>query len=248
MTRFSDLRSGLDAFSERLEQVRSGVDTDVPWYPYSTLANIVHLDDMVDEALPDLDAMAAGRPVLDIGSADGDLAFLLESIGFDVDVVDFAPTNFNSMRGVRETGRALGSHVSIHEVDLDSQFALPQAGYGLVFALGLLYHLKNPFFFLEALARRAEWCFLSTRVFQVTPDVTHRLTDVPVAYLVNPDETNGDATNFWMFSNEGLSRLVARTGWVIERWRSVGCLIDSDPASPDRDERVFCLLRSTVSD
>jgi tRNA (mo5U34)-methyltransferase len=248
MTRFADLIEHVPTFSDDLQAQRLRVDADFPWYPYSTFGNFVHLAALEDESTPDLEAMSGARRILDIGGADGDLAFFLERRGFEVDFVDFAPTNHNGMRGVRETRVLLDSGVSIHEVDLDSQFALPHSPYGLVFALGLLYHLKNPFYFLEALARNAEWCALSTRVFQVTTDGAHRLTDVPVGYLVNPDETNGDPTNFWMFTREGLSRLLIRAGWSIVGWRSVGCLEDSDPSSSDRDERVFCLLRSTVSD
>ena len=72
------------------------------------------------------------------------------------------------------------------------------------------------------------------------------VVDLPVAYLVAPDETNNDATNYWMFSPAGLERIVSRAGWsVLERY-SVGDVIASDPSSPDHDERAFLLLRSVA--
>jgi hypothetical protein len=63
--------------------------------------------------------------------------------------------NFNMLRGARLLKETLGSKVEIHEVDLDSQFRLPRSDYGLVFFLGILYHLKNPFYALESLSGRS---------------------------------------------------------------------------------------------
>ena len=113
-----------------------------------------------------------------------------------------------------------------------------------MFFLGLLYHLKNPFYVLEALAQRAELCFLSTRVARQAPDGTP-LREQPVAYLLDPAEANDDATNFWIFSETGLKRLFARTGWEVVEFTTVGCADGSEPARADRDERAFALLRST---
>jgi tRNA (mo5U34)-methyltransferase len=73
------------------------------------------------------------------------------------------------MAGIRALKEALGSFVEIHAVDLDSQFELPEQQYGLVFFLGLLYHLKNPFYVLESLSKAARYCLLSTRVMRVLP-------------------------------------------------------------------------------
>jgi tRNA (mo5U34)-methyltransferase len=58
--------------------------------------------------------------VADIGAADGDLAFFLESQGLSVDVIDNAETNFNFLGGVRILKEALNSSVTIRSVDLDS--------------------------------------------------------------------------------------------------------------------------------
>ena len=77
----------------------------------------------------------------DIETADGDLAFFLEQNGFSVDAIDFEPTNFNQMEGIRILKKALNSTVTIHSVDLDSQFFLPSEKYDTIFLLGILYHL-----------------------------------------------------------------------------------------------------------
>jgi len=101
--------------------------------------------------------------------------------------------------------------------------------------------LKNPFFVLESLARITKYCFVSTRIAKQTAD-GQRLSPYPVAYLVGPQERNNDDTNFWIFSDGGLKRLIERTGWNVLSYVTIGDTINSTPADPDRDERAFCFL------
>jgi hypothetical protein len=163
-------------------------------------------------------------------------------------------------------------------VDLDSQFSLPQQEYGLVFFLGLLYHLKNPFYVMERLARSARHVVLSTRVAQYAQPVTRgyveprsllwslasralrrfplplpvpasgmtRIAGLPVAYLVDERECNNDPTNYWMFTVDGLRRLLRRCGWEILDFTTTGNTLASDPASQHGDERAWCLARSRI--
>lgn len=253
----SDVARRARDFSRVLDEKKrklspSGFD----WYPYGTMYNFATLDRLLQganrRALPQPD----DGPVADIGAADGDSAFFLESLGYRVHAIDYAPTNYNSCRAIRLLKQSLDSKVEILEVDLDSQFVLPAQEYALVFFLGILYHLKNPYFALEALARRARCAFISTRItrYNVARSGVDRsarvnrerveLADVPVAYLVAPDETNNDATNFWMFTDAGLRRILDRTGWDVLDYMTVGNTRDSDPATQAGDERAFCYVRS----
>lgn len=216
----------------------------VSWYQYGSLSNFQHLQNLLGSVDPMFFANLKAKRIADVGAADGDVAFFLETLGFEVDVVDNAPTNHNGLTGARALQEALSSSVTIHERDLDSQFQLPQDNYELVIFLGLLYHLKNPYYALERLSFSTRYCFVSTKVAKVTRSGT-RLEAEPVAYLVAPYETNGDPTNFWVFSPAGLRRVVERTGWHVRAWMSAGFTGDSDPSSPDRDERIFCLLESS---
>jgi tRNA (mo5U34)-methyltransferase len=215
------------------------------WYPYSTLRNLKPIDELLTASgfnLFELCHGAHGR-LADIGAADGDLAFFLERNGFPVDAIDFESTNFNRMQGIRILKEALNSSVTIQSIDLDSQFSLPSAKYDTIFLLGILYHLKNPFFVLEKLARIARRCLLGTRVAKKAPD-GQSLARYPVAYLLGPEECNNDSTNFWIFSSEGLKRLIDRTGWNILAYTTIGDTIDSTPIDPAHDERAFCVLES----
>jgi len=215
------------------------------WYAYDTLANFWALEPLLAR-LPEsrLELLTRGR-VADIGAADGDLGFFLASQGVSVDLIDWPATNWNGLQGARALKERLNAdNLQIHEVDLDSQFELPEAQYDLVFFLGILYHLKNPYYILERLSQQARHCFLSTRIARFTADGELALEEAPVAYLLNPDECNNDATNYWIFSEAGLKRLLDRCGWTIEASVRVGDTESSNPSDPDHDERIFLALKS----
>ena len=218
------------------------------WYPYATLRNVAVLERLSAMAELDLLQLCQGQygKIADIGAADGDLAFFLEKQGLSVDVIENEPTNFNRLEGARILKHALDSSVTIRSIDLDSQFPLSGEKYDAIFLLGTLYHLKNPFSILERLARMTEYCFVSTRIAKQTAD-GQLLSPYPIAYLLGPQECNNDSTNFWIFSEEGLKRLIDRTGWSVLSYLTIGDTTNSTPADPDRDERAFCLLQSKTS-
>jgi tRNA (mo5U34)-methyltransferase len=239
------LTSDIGRHVERLRDARAAIGDGIAWYRYDILANLIHIESMLSEPHRDLGRLAGRLPVADIGAADGDLAFTVEdACGWDVDIIDTAPTNMNGLDGARALRDHLGSRVAVHDIDLDSQFRLPRERYGLVFLLGILYHLQNPFYVLRELAQRSTHCLLSTKVARFAgPDRTP-IADLPVGYLVSPTETNNDPTNYWVLSPAGLERLVDRAGWDVLDTLNVGNTVASDPASPDGDERQFMLLRS----
>jgi tRNA (mo5U34)-methyltransferase len=178
-----------------------------------------------------------------VGCGDGDLAFFLESLGYDVTCVDHPVSNQNSMQGLRILHRDLRSGVTVREMDVDNEFSM-DGKYGLTLCLGLLYHLKNPFFVLEHLARVSRFCLLSTRIARRLPDGAPMPNGHALAYLLGEDELNLDDTNFWIFSEPALRRLLGRTKWEVVQSFTTGDTVFSDPASLDHDERAFCLLRS----
>jgi tRNA (mo5U34)-methyltransferase len=232
-------------FCTRLQAAKAALQPrDFAWYPYDSLGNFCIFDEQLTAQprfWPDLNR---DEPLLDLGCGDGDLSFFLESLGYRVHAVDYPPTNYNRMRGVRALKAALNSSVEIHVMDLDSQFTLPEQTYGAAFALGLLYHLKNPFYLLETLARHARYCWLSTRIARFTPDLRIDFQDAPCAYLLDPAEANRDSTNYWIFSDAGLRRLLDRTHWTLHHYLTIGNTAQSDPATWQGDQRVLCLAES----
>ncbi len=244
---YSELLERALGWKQRMQAVKSDPPAaDRTWYAYDILSNLWHLQHLFEKIPQNAsDLLAQGGHAADIGAADGDLSYFLEDIGMSVDLIDWPATNWNGLVGARTLGQRLGStSVDIHEVDLDSQFRLPGDHYHLVFLLGILYHLKNPFYVLETLARRARFCFLSTRIARQTADRNLVLENAPVAYLLDPEECNDDPTNYWIFSATGLIRIAERAGWKVLASYRAGDTEQSDPSSSDHDERMFLALES----
>jgi hypothetical protein len=147
------------------------------------------------------------------------------------------------MRGIHALKGALNSQIQIVTGDIDWRFELPDGRYDLALLLGVLYHLKNPYYILELLARHVRYCFFSTRVARFTPEGTD-VRNTSVAYLLREDELNSDDTNFWIFSETGLKRVLHRSGWEVCDYMTIGETKRSRPDTSDHDERAFCLMRS----
>lgn len=217
------------------------------WYPWTSLGQFDILDGMLGGDTGALLKMVGQETALDVGCGDGDIAFFLESLGARVDVVDNAPTNYNALYGVRALKDALQSPLRIQATDIDTHPNFPGMHYGFTLLLGVLYHLKNPYLVLEELARRSDHIFLSTRIAQLAPDRKTGYGGNPVAYLVEEDELNADYTNFWIFTEEGLKRIVRRAGWDILHYAATGPVATSDPVTPKGDARAYIVAKSRLS-
>lgn len=231
------------AFGKKIQQAKLSLQPDFEWYPYDTLSGLWHLDKLLGPANRDLLAPRRAR-VLDFGSQDGELAFFLESLGYDVVAADHPAYNHNGMRGIRALKAALGSRIEIHEIDADRPFTLPHDSYDLVVFLGILYHLRNPFYVLEELARRATHLLLSTRIARHYPGGAAMPPDLAIAYLLRENELNQDDSNYFIFSEAALRVLLERTHWDVRDFLTLGATKASDPIRLDRDERAFCYARS----
>jgi SAM-dependent methyltransferase len=230
-------------FEERVRAVKRGLgDTGFEWYPYETLSSPAHLEKLLSG--PNRGLFTGRGRVLDLGAQDGEFAFFLESLGYQVDAADHPAYNHNGMRGVHALKAALGSAIEIHEIDVDRPFTLPHDSYDLVILLGVLYHLRNPFYVLEELARHTTHCLLSTRVARRYPDGTAMPSEIALAYLLAENELNQDDSNYFIFNAAGLRVMLDRAHWDVLDSVSLGDTSLSDPVRLDRDERTFCLLRS----
>src|SRR5260370_41179337 len=199
-------------FPDRFDKIKSGRRSpEFDWYPYSTFGVFPVLTPILREERRDLLALAGAGPVLDVGCGDGDLSFLCEYFGCRAMAIDNPRINYNRTLGFTALRTALRSSVELEVSDIDAGLDFGQRTFGLAVCLGVLYHLKNPFGFLEKLARHARHCVLSTRVAQVTVRGTSIAED-PIAYLVNPAEANNDPTNYWIFPEAAVPRILALTG------------------------------------
>ena len=231
------------AFKKTIEQAKRGLRPAFEWYPYDTLSALWHLDKLLTAENREVLAPRRAR-VLDFGSQDGELAFFLESLGYEVIAADHPAYNHNGMQGIRALKAALGSRIEIHEIDADRPFALPHDSYHLVLFLGILYHLRNPFYVLEELARRATHLLLSTRIARAYPGGAPLPNELAIAYLLRENELNRDDSNYFIFSEPALRVLLERTHWDVRDFLTLGATASSDPVRSDRDERAFCYARS----
>ena len=232
------------AFQSTLLEIKARIaPVEFGWYPWDSFGTLSLLDPLLTGRARFLRSLTGAERVLDVGCGDGSLAFFFESLGYRVLAIDHPPSNFNRMQGVRALKAALKSSVRIEAADLDAELRLPAGRCGLALFFGVLYHLKNPLGVLETLSGHARYCLLSTAVARSTPDGRVDMQNAPLAYLANRDGLKGDETNYWIFSEAGLRVLVDRAGWDVCDWMTT-----SDPEATlwgaQRDERVFCLLRS----
>ena len=263
-----------EKYAATLRERRLGLAPAEFWYPYGTMWNFHTFNRLLSGKNRNLLRDIHPKRAADIGAADGDLAFFLEQEGWQMTIIDNPPTNWNGLQGARLYRDSTGSQVEITEMDLDSQFQLTDR-YDLVFFLGILYHLKNPFYALEQLSRHTRYALISTRIMRwsqpagpqagTSPQLLERikrwsqpaepqagtspqiLEHLPLAYLLGPAECNNDATNYWIFSDAGLRRILDRTGWQIEDYLIDGATEVADPFSAEGDARAFCLVKSRHS-
>jgi tRNA (mo5U34)-methyltransferase len=252
----AEMRSRAAQFGARLDEVKAELEgPSWGWYPWKIVPEFIDtFNALLTGENRRLFEDPAGTRVADIGAADGDLAFFFASIGFTVDIIDGGEPSIREQRlqPARMLKRALDSPAEIHGVDLDHDFELPHT-YDVVFLLGVLYHLRNPFLALETLAGSTRHCIISTKVARYArrPGRFGRgrrleIAEVPVAYLLDTHEASeADTTNYWVFSEAGLRRLVERAGWTLLDYHRWGNLAKAEPGSTD-EARVWCLLRSEV--
>jgi tRNA (mo5U34)-methyltransferase len=220
-------------FEQRILDIKGRVRPEpFDWYRFDSFANLTQFERLIPGGIASVVQLAGDEPVVDIGVADGDLSFLLESLGCQVTAIDWPGTNANQMRGLELLHRELESRVEIREIDLDDQFRLDGDRYGLALALGLMYHLKNPFYFAEKLATHCRRALFSTRI------LPRGATSDAVARLASDREFENDPTNYWFFSEAGIERMLDRCGWEIAAKNITGDGVD---------DRYFCLAESRIA-
>jgi tRNA (mo5U34)-methyltransferase len=249
------LRDRATGYAATLKSKRHELAKPEFWYPYGSIYNFVYVEMLLTGANRNLFCEVEPKRAADIGAADGDVSFFLEQEGWDMTIIDNPPTNWNGLEGAKLFRDATGSKVRIQETDLDSQFNLGET-YQLVFMMGILYHLKNPFYVLEQLSKSAKYAIISTRIMRWSGPAGEQITEssfrgdrqllehLPVAYLLGPSECNNDSTNYWIFSDAGLRRILDRAQWDIKDYRIFGDTQEGDPFSAEHDARAFCLVES----
>lgn len=231
-------------------------------YPYDTLG--ANLDPMIAlfESTGFMPKVEEGgiRCVADFGCANGDLTFAMSMAGFDMTAIDFSFRHDQAPLQVSSVAQSEGFEIGVVDMSVDQPFSLetlrnhlvhgganlPADSFDLAICFGLLYHLKNPFAFVESLRGIAKNVVLGTHLMTHTPGLEMRVAGQPLAYLVDEAELNGDPTNYWIFTERAFRRLAERCGFRI----TGSVLLPNNPmelAVPDRTDlgvRGFLMLEA----
>lgn len=203
------------------------------------------------------------QTVIDLGGANGDLTFIFDGVGFETTLVDRENSYENGPLVASLINAQLGANARVIDRSIDGYFSYNDLlmhtvnsgqfrhrsetnSFDLAICLGLLYHLKNPYAFLESISRLCRYCILGTWLMSYYPDNITSVRDVPIAYLLGHGELNNDASNYWIFTEKSFRRLAERTGFSIIS--SVSAFVREDkisnPVDPNYGERGHLLLRS----
>lgn len=201
----SEILRSVPEFVEKLLATKKTMP-DVAWYPYDSTTNI-----------PFFQKAFAGRDisvnrVVDIGPADGDIAFLFSHFGCDVTAIEHPTINYNKGRAIKRMNEALGNKVHLEFGDVDFGFKL-DGQFDLGVATGIAYHLRNPALLYITLAQHCQYLITNTKVMDVFKG--RDVSEESIAYFAERRELNNDPTNWWVFTPLSYKRLLKRTGWKV---------------------------------
>lgn len=217
-----------DASQEKEFKERGGIV-----YPYDTIsANIEPLFKLI-ESTPELTAELEGggiHYIADVGCANGDLSFTLALAGYNVTAIDYSYGRDQAPTLVSNICQKNGYSIAVADLSVDRTFSfedlsdsvifgsnsnIPNSRFDLLICLGVLYHLKNPYAFLESIAGMCRYAIVGTHLLTHTPGVGSRISDYPCGYLVGPDELNKDPTNYWILTEPAFVRIAERSGFDV---------------------------------
>jgi tRNA (mo5U34)-methyltransferase len=154
----------------------------------------------------------SGKTVLDIGAWDGFFSFEAEKRGaarvLATDSFVWSGSGWGSKAGFELARRALGSRVEDMDVDVMDLDPSVIGTFDVVFSMGVLYHLRNPFLALEKVAAvTRDRLILSTWA---------DLTDVerPAAAFYPTTELGGDPSNWWGLNPPCLRAMLEDVGFT----------------------------------
>jgi SAM-dependent methyltransferase len=189
-----------------------------PWYQKMELAPGVVTPGMSD-TLPLLDACRfprdlTGLSVLDIGTANGAVAFEAERRGARrVVAVDVYDDDYFGFRALKELFESEAQFVKCSVYELPTRLA---ETFDVIAFLGVLYHLRHPLLGLDALRRLSRGSvFLETAVTDARDG-----SGEPIARFHRLDDLGGDPSNWWSPTASALDEWCQSAGFDV-RWRSL---------------------------
>lgn len=233
-------------------------------YPYDILgANLAPMFTLFEKSgVIDLFDGGEVSTVCDIGCANGDLSLGYALAGYKTTAVDFSFKHDQAPAAVARISQVSGIPLAVADKSVDTHFTMDDLRralvhdsqgcfpeddrFDVVVCFGLLYHLRNPYAFVESLRGVAKYVALGTHLFTHLPDLRFRVDHEPLAYMLDDRELNNDPTNYWCLSETAFHRLVRRCGFEIlaTHKASNNPLALSVPDKTELDLRGFVMLKA----
>ena len=200
-------------------------------YPYDTMgANLANMFELFNRSgFAETFESDAVRSVCDVGCANGELAFAMSGADLMVSAIDYSFKHDQAPYVVSKISEECNFRVNVSDMSVDRYFTLddvkrsrvsnvypmPDLAFDLMISFGLLYHLRNPFAFIESLRSMTRYAVIGTHIMTHLPNLTIRVDGSPLGYLLHPEELNGDPSNYWVLTLPAFKRLVERSGFKI---------------------------------
>ena len=192
-----------------------------------------------------LPADLSGTSLADVGASNGYFSFEARKRGARVVAFDFRHKD-NSGFGLAQYINGM-SDIEHHQINVLELAAETYGQHDVVLALGLLYHISDPYLALAncaALARER----LLIESYCIDGIVTRDRRDEPLMRFI-PDparfpthgHVNHDRSNFWGFTSVCLQRMVEDLGFSVERAR-----VDDDRVLIDARRAVSSMQETRV--
>ena len=134
-----------------------------------------------------------GKTVLDIGTSNGGVAFLMERRGAArVVAVDIYPVEWFGFAAIRDF---LGSKVEYYQASVYELPTVLNEQFDLVFFWGVLYHLRHPLLALDAVRQLTKTTALLESA--IADWELGELKDLPLVRFYRRGELGGDTSNWF---------------------------------------------------
>jgi tRNA (mo5U34)-methyltransferase len=180
----------------------------------------------------------SGMSLADVGASNGYFSFEARRRGARVVAFDFRHKD-NSGFGLAQYINGM-SDIEHHQINVLELAAATHGQHDVVLALGLLYHISDPYLALAncaALSRERllieSYCIDATVPEDRRDEPVMRFISDPVRFPIH-GHVNHDRSNFWGFTSVCLRRMVEDVGFSVERARV-------------HDDRVLIDARRAVS-
>jgi tRNA (mo5U34)-methyltransferase len=160
-----------------------------------------------------LPASLAGMRVLDLGARDGFFSFECERRGAEVVALDYIAggrTGFDVARDL------LGSKLQMLHENAYNVTPEKHGTFDIVLLLGLLYHLRDPLFVLDAVRR------VCRQTLYVETAIWPENSSTPMMRFHPADEMNSDFTNYWTPNPACLRAMLAEADFEVRRYQPLG--------------------------